>query len=306
MIRQTGRQTDRRCRMSNDLKKILKRIVVLFAAIAVVGWIGLRGAEDRMLRANEMSYEDTLAEAPEDLASESTYAPSEETVELAIPQDETWEDSVIQDESAAETESAEEWLYDEAGVSLSDGEMMNAGSDAAELGENNSEGFPEVEAGSVSSVSGEIGASDAAAESGTSEVISESGKDEEDGKDQEPVLRVTAQDGAEIVVMDPEKTLPEGAYVTADILPSQIAAESIGSAIGSGREIAELVVYDIVIHGPDGEEIIPDSSVRISIRGMSVSGSDEAAVYHIEGDGNAEKVADVTAEGDAEFVAASN
>ena len=295
--------------MSNDMKQILKRIIVLFAAIAVVGWIGLRGAQDRTLKATEMTQDDALAQASSALSEETEYAPAEETVQLEIPQAEeaVGEDALISEElpeeiiegnsSYSEIPSSESSYTESMSVEITDEEAL-PDEEAQNL-------YPD-ELSESSTVSGGSQEQDVTAASSSVETDSESLTEEEKKERKEELLRTITEDGTEIIVSDPENTLPEGAYVTAEILPAQTAQGSIDDAIGSGREITQMAVYDIIIHGPDGVEIQPESSVRISIKGAFSGSSDEKSVYRIEDSGKAEKVADITEEGEAEFEAAGS
>ena len=310
--------------MSNDMKQILKRIIVLFAAIAVVGWIGLRGAQDRTLKATEMTQDDALAQASSALSEETEYAPAEETVQLEIPQAEeaVGEDALISEElpeeiiegnsSYSEIPSSESSYTESMSVEITDEGNADGGNTYEEIPYE--EALPDEEAQNLypdelsesSAVSGGSQEQDVTAASSSVETDSESLTEEEKKERKEELLRTITEDGTEIIVSDPENTLPEGAYVTAEILPAQTAQGSIDDAIGSGREITQMAVYDIIIHGPDGVEIQPESSVRISIKGAFSGSSDEKSVYRIEDSGKAEKVADITEEGEAEFEAAGS
>lgn len=85
-------------------------------------------------------------------------------------------------------------------------------------------------------------------------------------------LRVTASDGAVIVVKAPEGAFPENSYVEAKPVPEEEVLELIDGAV-------EVAAYDITVFSADGKEVQPDKSVKVS---MSNTGLDEAdAVYHI-------------------------
>ena len=106
------------------------------------------------------------------------------------------------------------------------------------------------------------------------------------------VLYATASDGARIVVSAPEGCLPENSYVTVQIVSSAAAEAAIRAQLDEDTELVDLVVYDIVIHGPDGTEIQPDDYVRVSILGADVEEGDAAAVYHITEVGAVEKMSE--------------
>lgn len=85
-------------------------------------------------------------------------------------------------------------------------------------------------------------------------------------------LRVTASDGALIVVKAPEGAFPEDSYVEAKPVPEEEVLALIDGAV-------EVAAYDITVFSADGKEVQPDKSVKVS---MSHTGLDEAdAVYHI-------------------------
>ena len=118
-----------------------------------------------------------------------------------------------------------------------------------------------------------------------------------------PAGELTAQapDGAIVTVIAPEGAVPEGSYVTADIVTEDAAiSEAIGAA-EQGKEIVSIVAYDIRIFNPSGEEIQPLRPVQVQIQSPAVKADEDTSVFHIDDAGTAEKITDVQGDDNAVF-----
>ena len=72
-------------------------------------------------------------------------------------------------------------------------------------------------------------------------------------------------------------------------------------ALEADAELVDLIAYDITIYDKDGNEIVPDETIQVSIVGASLENGDAASVYHIEDSGVAKKVTDVEDSAQASF-----
>ena len=103
-------------------------------------------------------------------------------------------------------------------------------------------------------------------------------------------LYTTASDGAYVYVQAEGGAFPEGTYVNAVVVSSAHAQSTVENMIEPGRELVDLVVYDITIHDATGAEIEPSFPVFVSIGLSGVNAGEETSVYHIEESGEAQKM----------------
>ncbi|MCI8854845.1 MAG: hypothetical protein HFI32_15375 [Lachnospiraceae bacterium] len=124
-------------------------------------------------------------------------------------------------------------------------------------------------------------------------------EEEQEVKKPAQTLTAVAEDGAKVTVVAPEGALPEGSKVTIKELSASSYKSAVEAAVKEeGKQLTDLKVYDITILDADGNEIQPDNTVKVTITGADVKGT-ESSVYHMEDNGPT-KVAD---EGNAQFVA---
>ena len=135
---------------------------------------------------------------------------------------------------------------------------------------------------------------------------------EEEEAQGQTIASAPTADGLVFTVHALAGVLPEGAYVTAVPVSAEVqqsAESAIDEALGEGREVAEIVVYDVVIHAADGTEIQPNGEVMVTVSNVPLSATEEGQaleVFHIDDEtGAAEKKADVSADGLATFAADS-
>ena len=120
----------------------------------------------------------------------------------------------------------------------------------------------------------------------------------------ETELHATAADGAKITVRKLDGTFPAGATVKVFLVSPENAQDAVEEALKDSAELVDLVAYDITIYDKDGNEIVPDETVEVSITGASLENGEAASVYHIEDSGAAKKVTDLEDSAQASFKAA--
>lgn len=86
------------------------------------------------------------------------------------------------------------------------------------------------------------------------------------------VLKVTAADGAKIIVTAPEGAFPAGSYVTATLVP-----EAYVLPLLDGAEHA--AAYDITVFNADGKEVQPKKAVSVRMENTGLEDAD--SVYYV-------------------------
>lgn len=119
--------------------------------------------------------------------------------------------------------------------------------------------------------------------------------DKDVDKSEKPAQTIKATAGnAVITVKAPAGALPAGATVKAVKVNSFVVENSLKDAVDEeGLKLTDYQAYDITIYDKEGRKIQPDDSVKVTVSGVDVKGS-ETAVYHISSDG-VEKVAGAAA-----------
>ncbi len=329
----------------NTKTKLIKRILALCGAAALVLAFALYFARDRLLLAEEMPQEETRSievgdviteegvmsaadvlaqqEVTEPEGAELTENPDLQAMEGEVPA-ELPEGGVPAEEGAAtetpaDGEEVVEILLDHSGAAaeegadaaLSEGETTAAGESApaGEEGAITEEGA-EAADGETTAADGRTAeaaqGSETDSKAQTSEGTAQHAGTESVPAPQEiymPAGELTAQapDGAIVTVIAPEGAVPEGSYVTADIVTEDAAiSEAIGAA-EQGKEIVSIVAYDIRIFNPSGEEIQPLRLVQVQIQSPAVKADEDTSVFHIDDAGTAEKITDVQGDDNAVF-----
>lgn len=329
----------------NTKTKIIKRILALCGAAALVLAFALYFARDRLLLAEEMPQEETrsievgdviteegvmsaadvlaqqevtepegaeLLENPdllltgEEVPAELSEGgePAEEGLAEGIPADGEEVVEILLDHSGAAAEEG-------ADAALSEGETTAAGESApaGEEGAITEEGA-EAADGETTAADGRTAEAAQGTEADTKAQTSE-GTAQHAGTESVPApqeiympageLTAEAPDGAIVTVIAPEGAVPEGSYVTADIVTEDAAiTEAIGAA-EQGKEIVSIVAYDIRIFNPSGEEIQPLRPVQVQIQSPAVKADEDTSVFHIDDAGTAEKITDVQGDDNAVF-----
>ena len=310
--------------MDNGHKKTYKRIAALAAALVIVVSFGLYRASDRLLKAEQLQ-EEEVASAAEERSIDADVTDTEEIVEIdlaSLSEDVSDNDGI--DESMMEDEIASEEIkeqdenaeapysedIDDNVVSEKTADMEQESDQSA--GEEDEQAGMDMLSGGENNIEAESDIENAEAEEPLTENAAEDIEDLEDSEDPdklngseeldelvaEPAMpaqffRVKASDGAIVTVDAPEGTLPEGAHVRVEVIKSDDVREAVEEQLEEGREIVSMAVYDITIYDREGNEIQPESSVRVTISSAQAQSGDDAQVFHITDDGTAEKVADL-------------
>lgn len=303
--------------MNTKKRWIITVIAALaLAAIVVIGVI-LNHSADRVLKATDGSVETSSSseEIEEQILEEQ---PAEETIDLSLsaPAEETLETAPEEapSETAAESEAPE--LVSTVSAESEAPELISTIASESEAPELISE-MPEeteaaIEAGEeehvfVTTLDNET--SEEPEEAGEEEHVFVTTKDnepseeseeetsesetEEEEESGETELRADAGDGTQVIVRKRHGSFPAGAYVKVLIVPYESAQSAVEKALDENTELVDLIAYDITIYDKDGNEIIPDDDVEVMILGASLEGGQDVSVYHIEDNGEAEKVTDV-------------
>ena len=296
--------------MNTKKRWIITVIAALaLAAIVVIGVI-LNHSADRVLKATDGSVETSSSseEIEEQVPEEQ---PAEETIDLSLsaPEEEvletTSEELSGQEEAAPETaaESEAPEVITEAAAESEEPQLITEMTEeteaAAEAGEeehvfvttldNETAEEPE-ETGEEERVFVTTKDNEPSEEPEEETSESETEEEEESG---ETELRADAGNGTQVIVRKLHGSFPAGAYVKVFIVPNDSAQSAVEKVLDEHTELVDLIAYDITIYDKDGNEIIPDDDVEVMILGAFLEGGQDISVYHIEDNGNAEKVTDV-------------
>ena len=296
--------------MNTKKRWIITVIAALaLAAIVVIGVI-LNHSADRVLKATDGSVETSSSseEIEEQVPEEQ---PAEETIDLSLsaPEEEvletTSEELSGQEEAAPETaaESEAPEVITEAAAESEEPQLITEMTEeteaAAEAGEeehvfvttldNETAEEPE-ETGEEERVFVTTKDNEPSEEPEEETSESETEEEEESG---ETELRADAGNGTQVIVRKLHGSFPAGAYVKVFIVPNDSAQSAVEKVLDEHTELVDLIAYDITIYDKDGNEIIPDDDVEVMILGAFLEGGQDVSVYHIEDNGNAEKVTDV-------------
>lgn len=307
----------------NSKKRWIITVIIVLALAAVVGiGIVLNHSADRVLKAVEGTEE--AAEDPQIAEEAAELPPVENTLEMELP-------------AAEKADGMELPAGGDTAVSEIQPEVL-PGNQTEVLPGDQPEVLPETqpEVTHETLVTTEANADLPAAEEGTivfsgqdqadededllqtsaeqeenpeeeaDEETEEETEEEETEEEGEPELRAEAPDGAQIVVRKTNGTFPAGAYVKVLLVSADSAQSAVEEALEENAELVGLVAYDITIYDRDGNEIIPDRDVQVSILGTSLESSEGVSVYHIDENGDAEKLADVEDAAQASFPASQS
>ncbi|MBR2562985.1 MAG: hypothetical protein IKE31_12700 [Eubacterium sp.] len=272
--------------MSTKKRWIITIIVVLALACVIGIGITLHHSSDRVLRATdgtEAAAEDIGDSQVPEMSEEA--GPSEETVDLALPAPE--ETTETPPEEMIENEEAAPDIIEEG--ESSDVETFEDAQEAVSYILPDEPGMEMDEETSVE----ENGSGPEEEDVSDEEPVEEETDEEPEEEAGEAELRAEAADGARIIVRKQNGTFPAGAYVRVMLVSDESTQTAVEEALDGNTQLVDIISYDITILDKDGNEIIPDSDVQISILGASVEEGQEVSVYHIEENGEAEKVMDV-------------
>ena len=291
--------------MNTKKRWIITIIAALaLAAVVVIGVI-LNHSADRVLKASEGTEEATVEiidgeSVPEEQEEEQ---PSEETVDLELPAPE--------EEAVSEAEPEEVSVQEEE-IS----EMPEESETPEAVQEQVQEPVQEQEQEHV--ILATTGGGDETVEDEQGQIHhlvttgdddseeSEEGTSEEEEESGETELTAKAEDGTRVIVRKLHGSFPAGAYVEVFVAPYESAQSAVEKALDDNTELVDLIAYDITIYDKDGEEIIPDNDVEVTIIGASLDEGQGTAVYHIEESGEAEKVTDIQDPAEISFGAMPN
>ena len=297
-------------------KKNAKKVIAVFLALIMVITYVLSNSADRTLQATAVPEEEgEIVDFEEEGLSEETVAisiPEEEPVQ-EIVQEETPE-PVVEPEPVQEPEETvepQEPAQEEVTVDLPSNEEETPENTVTEPENNEPEPTQETEIvpeETEEPVQQEITPEETTEpevpqeqeETTQPEVISEETEEIQYTAKQ---ISTYASDGAYIVVNAPEGVLPDGSYVTAYVMSSSSARQAIENVLDATQELVDFVVYDITIYDGDGNEIQPDGRVSVSITGANIQSGDNASVFHLEDNGQAQKVTDISDPQNASFTA---
>ena len=326
--------------MNTKKRWIITAIVALALAAVIVAGIVLNHSTDRVLKATdgtetvaegtEPAEETAEAQPVEETlemvlpAGENTTSVSEAAAEQAVqenpdqPQADMASVSVSAEDTVVLPDIAGESAALEAAAGDNQTVMEPAAEEMVQNGETGEPAAPQEQTERVLiTTDGEITAEGlqqnaAEPEKDETEKTEESEKSKEEPKEQEEEeetteetgeaeLHAAAADGAQIIVRKLDGTFPAGAYVKVFLVSPDSAQSAVQEALEADAELVDLIAYDITIYDKDGNEIVPDETIQVSIVGASLENGDAASVYHIEDSGVAKKVTDVEDSAQASF-----
>lgn len=326
--------------MNSKKRWIITVIAALALAAVIVTGIVLNHSADRVLKATdgtetvaegtEPAEETAEAQPVEETlemvlpAGENTTSVSEAAAEQALqenpdqPQADMASVSVSAEDTVVLPDIAGESAALEAAAGDNQTVMEPAADEMVQNGETGEPAAPQEQTERVLiTTDGEITAEGlqqnaAEPEKDETEKTEESEKSKEEPKEQEEEeetteetgeaeLHAAAADGAQIIVRKLDGTFPAGAYVKVFLVSPDSAQSAVQEALEADAELVDLIAYDITIYDKDGNEIVPDETIQVSIVGASLENGDAASVYHIEDSGVAKKVTDVEDSAQASF-----
>ncbi|MDO4519846.1 MAG: LPXTG cell wall anchor domain-containing protein [Eubacteriales bacterium] len=108
-----------------------------------------------------------------------------------------------------------------------------------------------------------------------------------------PEMTLTTEiDGVLIQVEAEEGSLPEGTTLKVIPVDEESILEAIEGAVNVEEKIERIVAYDICFLTPDGEEIEPLKSVRVTMTSPDVAEADDTYIVHVEDETLETKVVD--------------
>ena len=313
--------------MNTKKRWIITVIAALaLAAIVVIGVI-LNHSADRVLKATDGSVETSSSseEIEEQIPEEQ---PAEETIDLSLsaPEEEVLEttsEAAGQEEAALET-AAESEAPEVITEAAAEGEAPELITETAAEGEVPEETEVSAEAGGeehvfVTTLDNDNETAEAPEEAAEEEHVIVTTKDNEASEEETPdaeeeeeeesgetELRADAGNGTQVIVRKLHGSFPAGAYVKVFIVPNDSAQSAVEKVLDEHTELVDLIAYDITIYDKDGNEIIPDNDVEVTILGANLAEGQDVSVYHIEENGVAEKVTDVQNPAQISFGAQTN
>ena len=314
--------------MNTKKRWIITVIAALaLAAIVVIGVI-LNHSADRVLKATDGSVEtSSSSEETEEQVPEEQ--PAEETIELSLsaPEEGALEpapEEVSGQEKAALETAAESEAPEVITEAAAEGEAPELITETAAEGKVPEETEVSAEAGGeehvfVTTLDNDNETAEAPEEAAEEEHVIVTTKDNEASEEETPdaeeeeeeesgetELRADAGNGTQVSVRKLHGSFPAGAYVKALIIPNDSAQSAVEEALDEYTELVDLIAYDITIYDKDGNEIIPDKDVEVTILGANLAEGQDVSVYHIEENGVAEKVTDVQNPAQISFGAQTN
>ena len=248
--------------MNKKKKTVLRRILVMIIAIAVVTGFGLSYASDSVMKATSIPEDAITMEA--EAAEESGLA--EETQELTLPSD----DSATQDDAASDdsTEQSDETSDDAAQQSDAADDGADADAQIVLPGSDESAG----------------GTDDAA------------GAEEDETEDDADAAKMPAQsftgkaNGVTVSVTAEEGTFPAETTMKVTTVNRTDVFEAVQEAVEG--EVASLKAVDITFFDQEGNEIQPAKEVHVTFQATGMDAAADHDVIHIDDSGNAEVIDD--------------
>ncbi|MBE6010084.1 MAG: hypothetical protein E7236_05470 [Lachnospiraceae bacterium] len=257
--------------MNKKKKTILRRILVVIIAVAVVTGFGLSYAADSVMKATSIPEDAITMEA--EAAEEEGLA--EDTQELTLPSDEADDSAGQSDETADENAEASDEA-DDAQADEADQEIVLQGA----------------------------GGNEEAADEGTSDeaVGAEQEPEEEADADEMPAQSFTGRaNGVTVSVSADEGTFPAETTMKVTTVSYADVFDAVQDAVEG--EVATIKAIDITFYDQEGNEIQPAKEVHVTFQATGMDASAEHDVVHIDDAGNAEVIDDAQIDGNKAEIA---